>query len=727
MRDEAQQRIGHHYPKVTLPDGTRATVIAWIWARTVTCPNPACRITMPLVRSWWLGKKKGKEAYVVPEVVDGTVEFSIGHDLKAGPTAEVDGTVGRTGAVCVSCGSTVPLAYVRLEGQAGRMGAQLMATVGEGKRRRVYLAPDDEQLAASQVERPVDVPQGELAKNARDFKTPNYGMTHFADLFTSRQLIALTTFSDLVGEARERVLADALASGLTEGDRLAEAGCDAAAYADAVATYLGLATSRVADLNNSLVTWSSGRDQARNLFARQAIPMSWDFVEVSPFARAAGDVLISTMTAGEALDGLVGRGGTAKQASAQAVDLQAGLISTDPPYYDNIGYSDLSDFFYVWLRRSLGHVHGTLLSTLLVPKAEELVANPYRHGGKAGAQTFFESGFREVFAYARARASVDYPITVYYAFKQAEDEDGGTASTGWETLLDGMVRGGWRITGTWPMRSERGGRMLSVGTNALASSIVLALRPRADDAPVVDRRTFIAELRDALPDKLRELQQGSIAAVDLPQAAIGPGMAVFSHYAKVVEASGQAMSVRSALQVINQILAEVLSAQEGDFDAGSRWCVKWFESHGFADGLYGDAENLATAYATSIDWLARSGVVKSGQGKVRLLAPEELPTAYDPRTDDLVTLWEIVLHLAKALDEQGLDAAGLLLARATTRIDVDAAKELAYLLYSIAERNRWSAPALLFNTVAAAWSDVVDAGRRTTEDPEQQLALDTAY
>ncbi|MGX5693985.1 DUF1156 domain-containing protein [Dermacoccus abyssi] len=728
MRDEAEKRIGHLYPKATLDEGSEADVIAWIWARTVTCPNPACGIEMPLVRSWWLGKKKGKEAYVVPTVVDGKVGYSIGQDPKLAPPAGRDGTVGRTGAVCIACATAVPLKYVRERGKATGLGSRLMAVVAQGGRRREYLAPTDEHVTAAKTAKPLGAPEGRLAANARDFKTPNYGLDTFESLFTNRQLTALTTFSDLVGEARERVLADALEAGMPAGARLESGGSDAEAYADAVATYLGLAVSRTADLGNSLVTWSNGRDQARNLFARQAIPMAWDFVEVSPFARAAGDVGVSIRTAVEALEKLPGRppAVAVQQDAVRAADRTA-LLSTDPPYYDNIGYSDLSDFFYVWLRRSLGGIQSQLLSTMLVPKVDELVANPYRHGGKAGAKAFFEEGFREVFSNARQQASDEYPIAVYYAFKQSEADISGTASTGWETLLEGMVRSGWMITGTWPMRSERGGRMISVGTNALASSIVLALRPRPEDAPMTDRRAFLAELRDLLPEKLKELQSGSIAPVDVPQAAIGPGMAIFSSYSRVVEADGSTMTVRSALQVVNQVLGEVLSSEEGDFDAATRWALKWYDLNGFGEGAYGDAENLSAAYAVSVAGLARSGILRAGGGRAALVAPIDLPEGYDPGRDDHISLWEVTAHLARALDTEGLAEAGRIMARAAARIDLDEAKQLAYLVFSRAEARKDTKVARLYNQLAASWPDVVDAGRGEAEQAGEQLTLDASY
>ncbi|TAP44623.1 DUF1156 domain-containing protein [Arthrobacter sp. S39] len=719
MRDEAEKRIGHMYPQATLENGATATVIAWIWGRTVTCPNPACGIETPLVRSWWLGKKKGKEAYIVPSVVDGKVDFAIGHDPKRAPTKVDDGTMsGRAGGVCVSCNTAVPVPYIKCEGKEGRLGARLMATVAEGTRKRIYLSPTSEHEEAALVDAPGDVPTQKLGIDPRNIWTPSYGLDTFASLFTNRQLTALATFSDLVGEARARVLQDALATGMAEGSRLEAGGSDAAAYADAVAIYLGFVVSRLTDYSSAVTTWASNAQMEilRNVFARQAIPMAWDFAEGNPLAGSSGglDIMIRAVT--RAVEKVPAQGlGLAEQRDAANTDYTGMVISTDPPYYDNIAYSDLSDFFYIWLRRSLREVMPQLLSTMLVPKADELVANPYRHGGVNGAREFFEVGFERVFERARETASEHYPMTVYYAFKQSELEAEGLASTGWETILGGMIHAGWTISGTWPVRSERSGRMISIGTNALASSIVLVLRPRPEDAPIIDRRGLLVELRSTLPESLRVLQQGSIAPVDLAQAAIGPGMAIFSKYAQVLEPNGQAMSVRDALRQINAILDEVLAEQEGDFDGDTRWCLAWFETHAFEVAAYGEAETLANAKNASVAALARAGVISSGGGKVKLLDPADLPDDYDPRLDDRISLWEVVLYLAKALDEKGLDAAGRLLAGAEARgLDMSAAHELAYRLYSISDKCGLTKPGILFNTLGVSWPEVRAAANATT-------------
>jgi putative DNA methylase len=734
MRDEAQLRIGNHYPHAILEDGSNATVIAWIWARTVTCPNPACGIEMPLVRSWWLSKKKGKEAWVRPIIVVDPdhpsrkkVEFEIG--AAGAPSADQDGTVGRNGATCIACGSAVALEYVRATSREVGFGAQLMAVVAEGDRQRIYRPPDDDHRRAAMVERPDGAPDESLPDEALGFRVQNYGLTRWADLFTNRQLLALTTFSDLVVEVRERVLRDAVASGAPQGDRLQSNGTGAAAYADSVATYLSCALVRVAMTDSTLCRWNPVGAKVQHMFGRQAISLVWDFSEVDPFATATGSWDAAVEMALNALElAPVATAGDVVQRDATSRVEGRSLLSTDPPYYDNVGYADLSDFFYVWHRRALRSVYPALFSTVLVPKADELVANPHRHSGRDGAKTFFEHGFRRVFAQARSAALEGYPITVYYAFKQSDDGDNGTVSTGWETLLDGMIHSGWAITATWPIRTELGNRMRGLDSNALASSIVLALRPRPSDAPTTDRRGLIAALQEELPDALRRLQQGAIAPVDLPQAAIGPGMAVFSRYSKVVENDGTTMTVRSALARINEILDQVLNEQEGDFDPATRFAIAWYRQHGYETGRFGVADDLARARNTAIEALVRDGILTSAAGKVTLLSPAVLPDDYDVLDDDRVGIWETLQHLVAILARDGLQPAGVFLSRAQERpdgaIDFELVKELAFLLFSIAERNGWTQDALAFNTVATAWPEIIQAARVTQDGATEQGELE---
>ncbi len=697
MRDEAQKRIGHLYPKVMI-SGTEAMVIAWIWARTVTCPNPACGGTMPLVHSFWLGKKKGKERYVYPVPEGGRVRFEI-----RGPSGRPrEGTVSRTGALCLLCGAPVSLAYVRAEGNAGRMAAQLMAIAAQGKRQRYYLAPDADHEKVADVPCPRDVPDSEIPHNPRYLTAPNYGMRIWADLFTSRQLTALTTFSNLVREARERVCSDARDP----------------AYADAVATYLALVVSRIVDRNSSVGSWDAhpSKEQVRGVFARQAIAMTWDFAEGNPFCNSSGNLAESVAWVSSALRNLPeGAIGAVTQADARTAAYDGRLIvATDPPYYDNIGYADLSDFFYVWLRRSLIDIYPELMRTILTPKDDEIVADPFRHGGKEQAKRFFEERFEEVFARISEGTPKGYPISFFYAYKQGETGgDGSHASTGWETLLNALLNTGWTVTATWPMSTELRNRPRNRESNALASSIVLVCRPRPEAARATDRRGLIAALREELPSALRMLQQGNIAPVDLEQAAIGPGMAIFSRYVRVNEADGSAMRVRTALGLINRVLGEVLTQQEGDFLADTRWCVEWFKRYGFDAGPYDIADLLSKAKNTAISGMERAGILEAQAGKVRLLSAWAIPDNYDPLPDDRISEWKICLHLAKLLKMKGGSSAARLMAETRSRIDLDVVKELAYLLHSIADRNGWSETAQLFNGLGTSWPEIDAASRRS--------------
>lgn len=712
MRDEAERRVGHHYPKAVADGGTEHTVIAWIWARTVISPNPANPIAVPLVRSWWLSKKKGKEAWVHTEVVNGEVRYEVRHDAN-GPVGDHDGTIGRQGGIAISDGTPMSLNYIREEGRAGRIGAHLIAVVAEAKGGRLYVTPSRHHAEAALVDRPEDIPEGELPKNPRDFKTPNYGLKTWADLFTNRQLIVLTTLSDLVTEARSRVHADALEAGLQRGARLEDGGVGAEAYADAVATYLALGMSRTTDYCSSLCSWHSGRDTVRNVFGRQAIPMVWDYTETNPFSSSTGNFLGQVGWVSKALEHTPAMApGDVSQQDASSRTYSNLVISTDPPYYDNIGYSDLSDYFYVWLRRTLRGIHSKSVGTMLTPKAQELVANPYRHNGKAGAEKFFVDGFNSVFGSIREHANLSAPLSVYYAYKQQDARDSGTSSTGWHTLLDGLIDAGWEITATWPMRTEGGVRLLSSGTNALASSIVLSCRPRPEDAPSTTRRAFVAALKAELPEALRTLLQGAIAPVDLAQAAIGPGIAVFSRYARVREADGSDMSVKDALILVNATLDEVIGDQESDFDGETRFAIKWYRQYGWAQENSGIADQLARSSDTSIGALERGGIFEAKGGKARLLAPSALDGDWDVAGDDRVSVWEATVRLAAVMAKDGADKVAELIPTVQTRVSLDAVKELGFLLFHEAEKKRDSKDAGLFNGLVSAWGDLNEQARK---------------
>jgi len=758
MRDEAEKRIGHLYPKIEVtadmakerPDlkplvGCNLTVIAWLWARTVKSPNPAfAQVEVPLASTFMLSTKAGKEAYVEPVIEGGSYRFTVKVGKPKNAEAAKNGTSAgkRGGFRCLMSDTPIPYNYVRDEGKAGRMGARLRAVVAEGKRGRVYLPPTPEMQAVADEAKPEWKPETPLHGKCR-VNVSNYGLDNYGDLFTPRQLVALTTFSDLVQEARERVKCDALvASLLDNGKPLCDGGTGAAAYADAVGVYLAFAISKLADRGSSICTWFTERDSTRNTFARQSIPMTWDYAELNTLLDGTGSFVGAVGWTAESIEGIAaGYGstfGASDQIDATSQSVSAcKVVSTDPPYYDNIGYADLSDFFYVWLRCSLRPVFPDLFATLAVPKAEELVATPYRHGSKEKAEAFFLDGMTQAMHRLSEQAHPAFPVTIYYAFKQAEgDGADGTTNTGWDTFLAAVIEAGFAVSGTWPMRTELSNRMAGMDTNALASSIVLVCRPRAPDARTATRREFVTALKAALPVALAHLQRGNIAPVDLAQAAIGPGMAVYTRYARVLDAEGKALSVREALALINQTLDEALAEQEGDFDADSRWALAWFEQSGFAEGEYGVAETLSKAKNTSVGGMVEAGILASSRGKVRLLRPDELPgnagvspafekkiSGQDGRTPRL-TAWEMVHQLIRTLEAGGEAAAGMLVAQLGSKAEI--ARELAYRLYTLCERKKRAPEALAYNGLVQSWPEIVRLAREgTTPRPEQSSLFES--
>lgn len=694
MRDQAFERLRHLYPKVKLPQGDggqEATVIAWLWARTVVCPNPACGARMPLMRSFALSTKQGKCVWVEP-VID-YANKRVRFEVREGPHTTEEGTKQRNGSRCLFCGNVMNDAEVRSVATAQGFGELAVAIVAEAPRGRIYLNADAcDQPSVPDIDTPwLDQP---LPSNPRWFLTPGYGLPNFRDLFTRRQLVALTTFSDLIAETRERCIQQGASSD----------------YADAIATYLAFAVDKAADRNSSLCTLERKMNRLTNTFSRQALPMVWDFAETNPFAEASGDLQGTIESVSEVLDKLApGRIGAVRQLDATAAvpHEQLPVFCTDPPYYDNIGYADLSDFFYVWLRRNLGTIYPDLCSTLLVPKTRELVATPYRFGGsKKRAQEFFEDGFARAFQRMSAEQHPDFPMPVFYAFKQSESDEQekngvvGVASTGWETMLEGLINANLKITGTWPVRTELISA-LKANIGALASSVVLVCRPRPDSASITTRKDFLAALKRELPYALRNLQKGNIAPVDLAQAAIGPGMAVFSRYKKVLETDGSPMRVRTALALINQGLDEVLSELESEFDPDTRWALAWFEQHLFEEGSYGEAEVLATAKALSISHLAEAGILHSRAGKVRLLRREELSENWDPSATGRLTVWEVTQHLIRSLDQKGEKETANLKAKIGGMAEI--ARDLAYRLYTLCERKGWAEEAGFYNSLVVAW------------------------
>ena len=793
--ERARKRIGHLYPPVKVtPEmaaehphlkpyvGKALPVIAWIWARTVPSPNPAARgAPVPLMSTFWLSSKRRSEVWLEP-VVEWPGSAGVppagegGQDGRAPrwrfrvrtgepPDREAVRAGTKTGRAmfrCLLTGDPIPDDYIKEQGKAGRMDARLVAIVADAGRGRVYLPATEEHEAVARKAQPAWKPDGRMPDNPRWFSPPLFGLETIGDLFTPRQLTAMVTLSDLVREVRAEVRRDALAAGLSD--------VEADTYAATVTTFLALALDRCADFNNALCRWEASRVEIKNLFARQAIPMVWDFAEGNPLGspRSGFDVCLERITESlETLDGgllggaarLIDAAGSAGVPPAEESDQDGRaprfLVSTDPPYYDNIGYAALSDFFYVWLRRTIGDLYPDLFGTILVPKEQELVAAPERFDGdKRKAKEHFEQGFRRAFAVLREKMDPRFPLTVYYAFKQDDessgaDEEAGSAgvppaeesgqdgraprkgrkgaqdarapvdrTTGWETMLTALVETGFQITATWPVRASQRQRMIAMGSNALASYIVLACRPRPADAPQTDRRSFMAELKRELPVALRRLQQGNIAPVDFAQAAIGPGMAIYSKYSRILEASGRPMSVRTALALINQTLTEVLSEQEDEFDADTRWAIAWYEQHGFEEGDFGEAELLSKAKVTSVSGLVEAGIVRSRGGKVRLLRPDELPEDWDPARDRRFTVWEATHHLVKIYwyQQKGDRATADLLRRLGSHADY--ARDLAYRLFSIAEKKGRSAEAQAYNALVLGWSELAKLAQEQHENPE---------
>jgi putative DNA methylase len=720
MRDEAEKRIGQLYPKATLPDGSKATVIAWLWARTVRSPDPAAKGAMvPLVSSFILSTKEGKKTWVEP-VIDAEAQDGWRFEAHTGALSKANEEVLKKGTktgrgsnfTCVLTGTPIAGDWVKAEGIAGRMGARLMAIVAEGQRGRIYLSPEDDHEAISATAEPEWAPEGELPDDPRNFWTVQYGLRTFASLFTPRQLVALTTFSDLVGHARSKLQADAALLGSPDDRKpLHEGNEGLTAYSDAVATYLGLGVSKLADYNSTLVAWSSSRDQAKSTFARQALPMVWDFAEINGLANAAGDLMVSIKGICRALVDLPACGFSSLNpidASQNSFPIKPIVVSTDPPYYDNIGYADLSDFFYVWQRACLAPIWPNLFRRLSTPKAEELVATPYRHGGREAAEAFFMDGMGRALLAVKNAATSAEPLAIYYAFKQSEAGEDGTTSAGWASFLQAVVGAGLTVDGTWPVRTERGARNIGIGGNALASSIVLVCRKREIEASVATRADFIRALKREMPAAIDAIRKAGVGPVDMQQSVIGPGMSVFSRHARVLEDDDSAMSVRTALALINRVWEEIENELDQAFDAETQVALAWFATYGFDARASGELITLTTAKNTSDRALFASGVFKDMKGKAGLTPREELPAGWSPAGDKTLTTWECVQHTARVLNaaDGGGEAAAALVAQMGAK--AEEARALAYRLFEIATNKGWAAEALVYNELAQEWTSLED-------------------
>ncbi|MGM0833392.1 MAG: DUF1156 domain-containing protein [Pseudomonadota bacterium] len=739
MRDEAFKRIGQLYPKVKItsemvaerPDlkqyeGEELTVIAWLWARTVKSPNPAFSdVDVPLATSFVLSTKKGKEAYVSPIIEGNQYQFKV--RVGDPPTEAKNGTKTARGAnfTCLLSGSPIGGKHIKSEGMSGRMGTKLMAVVVGGKKGRIYLSPSQSMEQVAKAAIPEWKPDTDLSPDKRSMFTPLYGLRKFGDLFSHRQLVALTTFADLVQEARENAIYDAKRAGFpNDGKGLNQGGSAATAYGEAVAVYLQFAINKGANLWSTITSWMSDRGAFRETFARQAIPMVWDFAEANPFSNSGGNLLTAIDKGRMAIGYLPSqKAGKAYQQDAASQTISAGkVISTDPPYYDNIGYADLSDFFYVWMRRSLRSIYPELFGTMAVPKTEELVATPYRHGSKEKAEAFFMDGMTRAIHSLSKQAHPAFPVSIYYAFKQSETKEGSTTSTGWVTFLEAVIQAGFTIDGTWPVRTEGAGRIIAKGNNALASSIVLVCRKRETNAESISRRDFQRQLREEMPEALEtmiggESGQAPIAPVDLAQAAIGPGMAIYSKYESVLNQDGSKMSVHDALVLINRAITEFLSPDSGNFDADTQFCASWFDQYAWSAGPFGEADTLARAKGTSEAGLKEAGVIESGSGKVRLLKWGEYQSEWDPTTDKRTPVWEACHQMIRRLQNHGESAAGELLAKMPEK--GEAIRQLSYHLYTLCERKKWAEEARAYNELIGSWHAIVAASHETGHAGEQ--------
>ena len=740
IRNEAKKHIGQLYPPIEVntamvnerPDlasykGRKLNVIASLWARTVKSPNPAFSAAyVPLASTFMLSSKKGKEAYVEPEIKENSYRFKVKTGTPPDLAKTRRGTKSggsRSNFYCLLSGVPITFEYLRAEAKDRRMDARLMAIVAEGDFGRVYISPTAEMEKFGQLAIPPDVAETDLPAKALGFRIQEYGMKKWRDLFTPRQLVSLSTFTGLVGEVRNRIRDDAVRAGvIDDGLPLRHGGVGATAYAEAVTLYLSLAVDRMASTLNTIALWSPTRGQTVTAFARQALPMTWDFPDVNPFAGAAGDYLVSVEGVVKAIVGPFGSHGFATQEDAVKQTISTDkLVSTDPPYYDNIGYADLSDFFYVWLRPSLRDSFPDLFATVTTPKTDELIASPFRHESKAETEEFFLDGMTRALRRLAEQTHPAFPITVYYAYKQSKSKSlGRQAGTGWETFLDAVIRSGLSITGTWPIRTERPTGM-KVAVNALASSIVLVCRRRNPDATIASRRDFVEALKSELPYALAKMQEANLAPVDLAQAVIGPGMAVFTRYSRILDATGKPLSVGDALSAINQILDEVLAQQEGDFDADTRWALAWFEQSGFEKGRYGVAEALSIAKNNSVSGLVETGILESGGGTVRLLPPNQLPEDWDPLKRSRVTIWEATHHMVRVLD-QGETVAAQMMAKLGSVAEI--ARELAYRLYRICDQKNRYQEALGYNALVQSWPEIARLARNAARSPRQITYLE---
>lgn len=614
----AHAAIGEAYP----PDAAGRPVVAWIWARTAPCPNPACGLPMPLLHAFTLAAPPARPAWLLPGAGDGPWRVGGPGDPSPPP-----GTVTRTAARCLHCGTLHPLRAIRERARDGGLGQRLVCLVVRTGRGKAYAEADAVQAQRAAQVRAPGGPDTDLPEAALGFGTANYGLRRHRDLWTPRQLLALGTFSEQVRAIRARASADARRAGWPDGEPLRAGGRGALAYGEAVSLYLALALDRAAARWCTFARWHRTRENVEHPFATPGLPMPWDFAEANPFAETAGgwgaavEAVARALAAAPAAEADVPPAECVQADAASPAPGRGGmLVCTDPPYFDKVPFADTADLFYVWLRPTIGDVYPDLFRTVLTPKAEELVADPHRFGGAEAARARFRERMTASFTTLRAAAG-PHPLCVFYAFQERSGAAG--TAVGWEVVLESMVAAGLQVTGTWPLRTEHAQRLRTKASNTLASTIVLVCRPRPADAHRIPRREFAALLRRELPGALAALAEGGVSPADLAQAAIGPGMAVFTRFSAVLDGEGT-LGVGEALRLIADSVEAHLDKATADLDPLTRLCLAWADLHGFAPGPFGEAEVLARAKDARLEDAAAEGIAAVQGGQVRLLPAGDL-------------------------------------------------------------------------------------------------------
>lgn len=739
---KAEESLNQLFPKIKInskviekrPDlaayqEKNLNVICWIWARTVKSPNPSFNTKeVPLISNFIISKKKGNEAYIEVVLKDDNYYFVV-HPGKPEniEKASLGTSAGKRASFkCLFTGDPIPYNYIRNEGRAGRIGKRLIAIVAEGKKKRIYLSPTKEHEDIVKEVTCIEKPDLKLPYNPRDFKTPNYGLESYGDLFTERQLLVHQTFCKLIEKVRFKINEDQKKVFQKENKNL---DIFSNKYAESICVYLSFSVSRLINRHSTVCIWNTIGEKIEQVFAKQAIPMRWDFPEANPLSKSSGGYEGTLEWIPKVLElfpdadvGVVEQ----EDAATQKISNQK-IISTDPPYYDNIGYADLSDYFYLWLRKNLKGIYPELFSTISTPKTAEIISDPYRHRTQKDADKFFLSQMTQAMKMIAFQANKCFPITIYYAYKQSEKtSQGNSVSTGWETFLEAVFSSGLELRATWPVRTERPTGIKS-STNSLASSLVLVCQAKSTDSTYITRKDFIKKVKKKLGAYLKDLNSINIAPVDVAQSMIGPGMEIFSQSKAVLNPDDSHMTVREALIEINNVLDESLTNEEIYLDSDSRFAVTFFESFGYEQRPYGDAEGLAKARNVSVEGIAEAGILNAFGGKVKLLRRDELDKDWDPTSDKRLCIWEATQHLIRKLETEGeVSAASILsnLKRIAGYGDLaNNCRALSYRLFNFCEKNNMSEEARSYNSLIIAWPELerIDADQKNESTIQTNL------